>query len=449
MNPIFENECTATNNYDFFVPYNRGPARSLEDEPKITLHEGRKYEAVGESYGGDISFGKRFLHIAAITCMVALGILLVLIPFFFEGYRALIVDQLKKQSGVNVHHIPLQPRMWQEFAINKVLEPIRLKFKYLPHDIEYKNTLDSAACCIKITFEGGELKKQFIFESKFTLNSHELLDGIPAIRHALEKALNEEIDLETKYLNFDYTILFREKDGKITTFSSSMKRSSAVGEIYSPEKEETFTEVEKVDSSVLQEIGFSGECLDYKGSFIEGAYFHVPPKPRFWQELAIGDVHSGVVGSIYHRFKHLPSQVKGYDSLDSAACCLKIAYDGGEVRKQFIAKGRVCANSDSLFLSGYGIERALKRSLEEEIDLKSKYLNIGYAILFKEKEGMITACTGEIYKSQNSFKSEPEKEMSTAVVEELESTILEKIGFDGECVDSEGNFIEGKYFQES
>lgn len=304
MNPIFEEISTATDNYEYFRRCSNQEARSFADVPTVVLHDGRKYEPIGESYGGSISFGKRFLHIAAITCMVAAGILLLFIPFFFSDYREALVDQLKKQSGINVHHIPLQPRIWQEWAVIDreigVSERIRNRFERLPHDIslELRNNphfLEAAACCVKIAFEGGEVKKQFIFKTQ-NLNSNELVKESRKIEQVLEKSLNEEINLESKYLNIDYALLFKEKNGRSTykekngelifkkakgriiTCSRSIHRS-AQNPTHKNDpilEEETAFKVknfDKIDASVLEKMDFAGECVGPDGNFIEGKYF--------------------------------------------------------------------------------------------------------------------------------------------------------------------------------
>lgn len=293
MNLIFENVSTATFDYDHYHRsqkenlWDNQTGRSHADEPKVTLHEGRKYEAVGESYGGTISFGKRFLHIAAITCMVALGVFLLFVPFFFRGYRELIVDQLKKQSGVSVHHIPLQPRHWQETALlgtrqglgNGALGMVQLYFEILPHKISTYSMKDpysivSVACCIKIAFDGGEVRKQYIFNRGplQIFNSEVLRKEAQKIEKSLAKSLEEEINLESKKLTVDCVILLKQVKGDIIS-ASQTQQHSLMGRESTEQKQETFEEFDNIDPSVLAEIGFTGECVDPEGNFIEGKYF--------------------------------------------------------------------------------------------------------------------------------------------------------------------------------
>jgi hypothetical protein len=86
---IFENNSSAT---DHYAHYSTSLQCSLAEKPQVVLHNGTKWEAVGESIHTDVSLGKHLLYIAAAVTMVAAAILLLCIPFFFMAYREAIAD---------------------------------------------------------------------------------------------------------------------------------------------------------------------------------------------------------------------------------------------------------------------------------------------------------------------------------------------------------------------
>src|SRR5262249_16379428 len=135
----------------------------------VVVHEGRKYQAVGESYGEDISFGKRFIHLLAVIGLIAAGILLLGIPFLFEGFRSKIDHHIQQLKGreVNIHHIPfvLQPKEWQKAIALEHGIASKLRGDIL--NAGFSEEIKSAACCLKIAFEGGSLKREFIFKDTF------------------------------------------------------------------------------------------------------------------------------------------------------------------------------------------------------------------------------------------------------------------------------------------
>lgn len=254
MNPIYEEISTATTDYDRYA-----------EEPKVVLHVGRKWEAVGESYGGAISIGTRLLHIAAIACLVAAAILLVFIPFFFKAYREALGDQIKKQSGIiNVHHIPLRPSSWQEEALRKMLISLRLSDK--------SPGADAIAFCINIAFDGGELKKQFVIQRRTALDSDFIREESSKIEKNLEKSLKEDVNLESKNFILDAVLFRRRADGVfVTTYEH--QSANAEENRMSPANVEKFNDVHKMDTDLLEEIGFARECVGPDGNFIQGKYF--------------------------------------------------------------------------------------------------------------------------------------------------------------------------------
>lgn len=270
MNPIFEDISTATHHYP---DYNSYQNRSDAEEPQITLHEGRKYEAVGESYDENISFGKRLFHIVAVISMVAAGIFLVFIPFLSKGYREELSNQLKMISGVVIHHIPFKPRHWQEHILHNINFFITSKIeKY--RDPEIWKSPNAVAFCIKVAFEGGEVKKNYILKDT-------ALDGLrdtwlaesKKIKNSLKQLLQEEINLESKNITCDYAILFKVENGNLISFSEHQKAKPAGNLVDECGKKQIFTEFDKIDSAVLDKMGLAGECVDSEGNFIEGKYF--------------------------------------------------------------------------------------------------------------------------------------------------------------------------------
>lgn len=259
MTAIFENFSTAT------IPYHSDVNLSS------VQHNGREYRAVGESCGKN-SFGNRFKHILAVIGLVAAAILTLCIPFIFKGYRDQIHDQIQygKENVTYIHYVPKErPTLssWQKALIEKEAGICdRMKSDVVNHTCNF--TLFSASCFINLTFAGGEIKKQFIFENESgdPLTTEVLVDQIDKINLPLTKILEEEVNLNSPYIHFEYIILYKPVDQEVI----AARRTSQ----YDVSNNGNFGSAgdRLMPDTILKRSGFS-ESFFAEGKFIKSEFF--------------------------------------------------------------------------------------------------------------------------------------------------------------------------------
>jgi hypothetical protein len=262
MKILFEDQSSASENFSY---------KMIKRHSLTTFHQGKRYMQIGRSFQAR-SLSWRILRTIELISFVGLGVLCLLIPFSFNSFRQFIktksIEVLSGKEQID-HWIPFTIKKHKQLWATQNLVP------YLKDGLKTEGLaaikIESMKCFIRINFEYGEIKKEFIIENLTNIPLDEAFVEKQAVK--IKQHLDDEIiDSLGAFTKLDLMLLLKDDKGRFHKRTNNEDRRfhsgdrSTIMDLKQKEMGSTLT-------FLMNTMGFPKERHFENGKFIPGTFY--------------------------------------------------------------------------------------------------------------------------------------------------------------------------------